>query len=96
MVPVVLTEILSDPKLEIDVQDILLELPRLELKQGFWQRSGLLRAKVLSKGRKARLGDSLIAQCCIDHNISLVTRDTDFRIFAELSTLDLISGSRSN
>jgi len=32
------------------------------LKFGYWQRAGLLRAKVLALGRKVRRGDALIAQ----------------------------------
>jgi predicted nucleic acid-binding protein len=37
---------------------------------------------VLAKRHKARLGDALIAQSCIDHGIPLLTRDRDFRNFA--------------
>jgi predicted nucleic acid-binding protein len=49
-----------------------------------------LRAKVLAKRRKARLGDALIAQSCIDRGISLLTRDRDFRAFAESAGLALV------
>ena len=38
--------------------------------------AGELRAKVLAKRRKARLGDALIAQSCIDRGIPLLTRKT--------------------
>ena len=92
MVPVVLTELLSDPRLLPEVVHNLSELPLLELKPGFWQRSGKLRAKVLAKKRKARLGDALIAQNCIDREIPLITRDKDFRTFAETAGLDLVLG----
>jgi predicted nucleic acid-binding protein len=50
----------------------------------------MLRAKVLAKRRKARLGDALIAQSCIDRGISLLTRDRDFRAFAEAAGLALV------
>ncbi len=49
-----------------------------------------IRAKVLGKGRKARLGDALIAQSCIDRGIPLLTRDRDFRAFAEAANLSLV------
>jgi len=49
-----------------------------------------LRARVLAKRSKARLGDSLIAQCCIDRGIPLLTRNRDFRAFAEAAGLDLV------
>jgi predicted nucleic acid-binding protein len=92
MVPVVLTEILSDPKLPSAVAKTLSEVPLIELKSGYWERAGTLRAQVLAKRRKARLGDALIAQSCIDRGIPLVTRDRDFRAFAEAAGFDLVIG----
>jgi predicted nucleic acid-binding protein len=90
MVPVVLAEVLSDPKLPAAVSQNLAELPLIEIEPGYWQRAGELRARVLAKRRKARLGDALIAQSCIDRGIPLLTRDRDFRAFAEAAGLDLI------
>ena len=95
MVPVVLTEILSDPKLPSEVSQSLSELPLIEVTDGYWQRAGELRAKVLAKRRKARLGDALIAQSCIDRGIPLLTRDRDFRAFADAAGLDLLMGAAS-
>jgi len=93
MVPVVLTELLSDPKLPSSVADTLSDVPMIEIAGGFWQRAGALRAKVLSKRRKARLGDALIAQICVDRGIPLLTRDRDFRAFVDAAGLDIIGGS---
>ena len=93
MAPVVLTELLSDPKLPTGVAETLLEIPLIEIESGFWQRAGMLRAKVLANRRKARLGDALIAQSCIDRGIPFLTRDRDFRAFAEAARLDLVLGS---
>jgi predicted nucleic acid-binding protein len=90
MVPVVLTEMLSDPKLPSDVSRTLSELPLVDVEPGYWQRAGELRATVLKRRRKARLGDALIAQSCIDRGISLLTRDRDFRSFADAVGLDLV------
>jgi predicted nucleic acid-binding protein len=90
MVPVVLTELSSDPKLPAGVAETLSEVPLIEIGPGYWQRAGELRAKVLAKRRKARLGDALIAQSCIDGGVPLLTRDRDFRAFAEAARLDLI------
>jgi predicted nucleic acid-binding protein len=92
MVPVVLTELLSDPKLSSDVVETISEVPLIEVASGYWQRAGALRAKVLAKRRKARLGDALIAQSCIDQGIPLITRDQDFRSFAEGAKLNLVLG----
>jgi predicted nucleic acid-binding protein len=90
MVPVVLTELLSDPKLPAAVAETLSEVPMIDIEPGYWQRAGALRAKAIAKRRKARLGDALIAQMCIDRDISLLTRDRDFRAFADAAGLDVI------
>jgi len=90
MVPVVLAELLSDPKLPSDIARTLSEVPLVEIETDYWQRAGRLRAKVLAKRRKARLGDALIAQSCIDRGISLLTRDRDFPAFAESAGLALV------
>lgn len=92
MVPVVLAELLSDPELSSSVAKTLSEVPLIEIEPGYWQRAGALRAKVLAKRRKARLGDALIAQSCIDRGIPLITRDRDFRAFVEAARLDLAIG----
>jgi|SRR5271156_3498846 len=90
MIPAVLTELLSDPELPSEVAETLAQIPLIEVEPGYWQRAGALRAKVLAKRRKARLGDALIAQTCIDHGISLLTRDNDFCAFVETADLDLV------
>ena len=95
MVPVVLTELLSDPKLPSGLAETLLELPLIDSGPGYWKRAGVLRAKVLAKRRKARLGDALIAQTCLDQRIRLLTRDRDFRTFADAAGLALVLGGRA-
>jgi len=45
MVPVVLTEMLSDPKLPSEVSQILSELPLIEPEPGYWRRAGKLRGR---------------------------------------------------
>lgn len=90
MIPAVLTELLSDPLLNpVDAQT-LAEVPVIELEPGYWQRAGLLRAKVLTMRRKARFGDALIAQACVDRKLPLLTRDKDFRAFADAADLTLV------
>ncbi len=89
MVPVVLTELLGDPNLPATVAKTLSDLPAIELQPGFWERAGVLHAKVIAKRRKARLGDALIAQLCIERGVPLLTRDRDFRAFAAAANLVL-------
>lgn len=93
MAPPVLTELLSDPGISSEVSKALLELPLIEIQPGFWSRAGALRATVLGKRRKARLGDALIAQSCLDAGIALLTRDRDFRAFAETAALSILVAS---
>lgn len=90
MVPVVLTELLSSPARPPIALESLAELPLIEITPGYWERAGALRAKVLRRRRRARLGDALIAQSCVDRGIPLLTRDHDFRAFAEATGLDLV------
>src|SRR5258708_15757940 len=90
MIPVVLTELLSDPGLPSAVAETLTEIPMIEIEAGYWQRAGALRAKVLSSRRRARLGDALIAQSCVDREIPLLTRDKDFRAFLDAARLSLV------
>ncbi len=90
MLPVVLTELLSDPRLPSDIGSRLCQVPLVDIEPGYWQRAGGLRARALARRRKARLGDALIAQSCIDRAIPLITRDRDFRAFAEVADPNLV------
>ena len=88
--PVVLTELLSDPQLPARVAALLRDLPMLEVTDGYWERAGILRSEVLSRKLKARLADALIAQSCLDHDVTLVSRDGDFRHFAAARGLAIL------
>jgi hypothetical protein len=90
MAPAVLAELLSDPGLPPKVAASLIDVPLIQVTEGYWQRAGLLRAIVLARGRRARLGDALIAQCCIDEDVPLITRDRDFRAFTEAAGATLL------
>jgi len=87
--PVVLSEVLSDPKLKASLRQLFLKLPLLPISADYWQRAGASRARVIAKGFKARLADTLIAQSCIDHRVPLITRDSDFRHFVKVCGLEL-------
>lgn len=88
--PAVLTELLSDPALPKGVRTLLAGLPILDIESGFWERAGLLRASILKQKKKARVADALIAQSCLDQNAPLVSRDRDFRHFADAAGLPLL------
>ena len=82
--PVVVTEVLCQPKIDRRAIDDLLAIRMLELLPGYWERAGRLRARLLAEGYKANLGDTLIAQSCIDHDVPLITHDRDFRRFVKV------------
>ncbi len=90
LIPPVLSELLSDPNLPSRHRNVLNMMPLKETKEGFWERTGILRSKIIAKKRKARLADALIAQYCLDYNLSLITRDSDFRTFAKNSALTIL------
>src|SRR5688500_11031786 len=76
MVPPVIAEILSDPELPEAFREKILSLPALPILEGYWERVGELRASIISRGRKAKSGDSLISQVCLDHEALLIERDS--------------------
>jgi predicted nucleic acid-binding protein len=67
----------------------LVQLPLLEIVDGYWARAGQARRLLIRKGLKAKTADALIAQSCIDHDVALITRDKDFRHFAKHCGLKL-------
>ncbi|HVT25976.1 MAG TPA: PIN domain-containing protein [Rhizomicrobium sp.] len=87
--PVVLTEVLSQPNLPSGHWQMIREIPLLEIDKDYWLRVAETRKYILSRKLRARLADTLIAQSCIDHDVALITRDTDFRHFAKHCGLKL-------
>jgi predicted nucleic acid-binding protein len=88
MAPPVVAELLSKPK-SAEAYRLIQKLALVEVTDGYWERVGRNRALLLSKGLKAKLADSLIAQCCIDADVPLITRDADYRHFARWCGLKL-------
>jgi predicted nucleic acid-binding protein len=88
--PIVLTELLSEPKLPRGHRVLVQGLPILQLEPDYWVRAAENRARLLSRRLRARLADTLIAQVCIDHDVALITRDGDFRHFSKHCGLRLV------
>ncbi len=87
--PVVLAEVLSQPRLPAQHSTLIRSFAALEITRDYWLRAAELRAQILARKLRARLADTLIAQSCIDHDVVLITRDTDFRHFAKHCGLKL-------
>ncbi|MCP5114268.1 MAG: PIN domain nuclease [bacterium] len=90
MSPVVLSELLSDPKMPPATEKSLLSVHLLEPTEGFWGRAGKLRASLIGRGYKPKLADTLIAQSCLDYDAALLTRDRGFGPFAKHAGLVLL------
>jgi hypothetical protein len=87
--PVVVTELLSGPRTAEAAGTLIAGLQVLEVVDGYWERAGMVRRGIRKLGLKAHLADALIAQSCIDHDVPLLTRDTDFRHYAKHCGLKL-------
>jgi len=87
--PPVKTELLSARARHPKLDPFLRDAPLLTIADGFWERAGDNRRLILSKGLKANLADTLIAQCCIDAEATLIARDEDYRHFAKWCGLKL-------
>jgi len=87
--PVVVMEALSDPKAVSSIRAFLEDMPMLEITGNYWIRAAATRQLLLGHGLKAKLGDALVAQSCIDHDAVLITRDRDFRHFTKYCGLKL-------
>jgi predicted nucleic acid-binding protein len=82
--PVVVTEALSNFFLDDEGVERILALPMIELMDGYWVRAGRMRAKLLRNQQKAKLGDVLITQICLDYRAPLITDNGDFNNFVDL------------
>ena len=91
--PIVITEYLSNPRLDKKHYQFFKDMPTLVIADGYWQRAAEIRRKLLEKGLKAKLGDALIAQACIDNKVPLLTRDDDFRHYAKYCDLKLVQNN---
>jgi predicted nucleic acid-binding protein len=87
--PPVLVELLSTSSGDAAYSATLSRSKLLDLAPGYWFRAREARVLIRSKGLKAKLADTLIAQCCIDADVPLIAHDGDFRHFAQWCGLKL-------
>ena len=87
--PAAFAEALSNPRTRVNVASAISGIPHLPLLPDYWLRVSECRATLINKKLKARLADALIAQSCIDSEVPLITRDRDFRHYAQHCGLKL-------
>ena len=91
LAPASVSELLSDPGIIPPIEESILDIPRLEVTFGYWERVGRLRARLIRHRFRPKLADSLIAQSCLDHDVLLVTRAQGFSGFQKIAGLRLLT-----
>ena len=89
--PISVTELLSDPDPAPSLEELVTQIPQLEMTPGYWERAGKLRARMFRHQVRPKVADTLIAQSCLDHDVPLITRDRDFSSFQKFARLRLLA-----
>jgi predicted nucleic acid-binding protein len=87
--PPVVTELRAGAIPNEGLELLLAEMRLIPIDAGLWDRAGRHRRLLIEKGLKARFADALIAQCCIDADVPLIARDSDYRHFERWCGLKL-------
>lgn len=93
--PIVVAELVSGARRERDraaIEDLLSDLPIHETPLGHWIRVGELRRSLSSKGLSVSTPDAHVAQCALDLDAQLLTRDKIFWQIAGATRLRLHHG----
>ncbi|HEY6322855.1 MAG TPA: PIN domain-containing protein [Thermoanaerobaculia bacterium] len=94
--PIVIAELVSGARRPADrraIADLVLELTIHDTPPDHWVRVGTLRRELRDRGLTVSTPDAHVAQCALDRNAPLLTKDHLFARIAELLALELISAS---
>lgn len=89
---IVIAELLSGVRNATDraeLEDLLRDLAMAESPFAHWSRVGVLRGSLRAHGLSVSTPDAHVAQCALDHDAPLLTRDLVFRQIAKLTKLRL-------
>lgn len=90
--PLVLAELVAGARRRGEREQLeaaLTDLPMCECPRAHWARVGVLRARALSRGLTISTPDAHVAQCALDLEATLLTRDAVFTQLAALCPLKL-------
>lgn len=90
--PIVVAELLSGARRPSDraaLQDLLADLPLHETPREHWVRAGELRLRLIEKGHAISVADAHVAQCALDRDAPLLSRDRAFGTIARHAPLRL-------
>jgi predicted nucleic acid-binding protein len=93
--PVVVAELVSGarrPKDRAAVADLMQEIPTHETPLAHWVRVGELRRYLKDKGLTVSTPDAHVAQCALDRDALLLSRDAIFQRIARVSRLRVNPG----
>ena len=88
--PIVVAELLSGVRREADrlaLEDLLADLRLANVPFQHWRRVGTLRAALLAQGFTVSTPDAHVAQCALDLDAVLLTRDSIFIKIAQQTGL---------
>lgn len=91
--PIVVSELLSAPltaRRRADLEALLRDLPLCDVSFDHWSRVGALRARLRKRGMSMSTPDAHVAQCAIDVDAALWTRDAVFTTVARVAGLRVI------
>jgi hypothetical protein len=89
--PISVTELLSDPDATPSLEELVTQIPQLEISPGYWERAGKLRARMVRRQVRPKVAETLVAQSCLDHGVPLVTRDRGFSSFQKFAGLRFLA-----
>lgn len=90
--PIVVAELLSGVRRAQDrkaIADLVAEIPLHEAPLGHWIRVGDLRRRAAARGLAVSTPDAHVAQCALDRDTILLSRDRIFEQLARLTPLRL-------
>jgi tRNA(fMet)-specific endonuclease VapC len=95
LAPVVIAELVSGARKPADraaIIDLVAQLPIHEAPEDHWIRVGELRRKLLEHGVTVSTPDAHVAQCALDRDAVLLTRDRIFTRIARVTKLRVAKG----
>ncbi len=93
--PIVVAELVSGARSTVDrraVIDLLHDLPSAETSFDHWLRVGDLRRRLRDRGESISAPDAHVAQCALDRDALLLSRDAVFERIARLEPLRVRPG----
>jgi tRNA(fMet)-specific endonuclease VapC len=95
--PVVVAELISGARRERQraaIVDLVEDLPMHETSREHWIRVGDLRRRLAARGVAVSTPDAHVAQCAIDRDAALLSRDRVFKDISKATSLRTTSGER--